>query len=312
MIYAYLAYPYRKDTIIVPARGCSCITCKTNGEEVTTYYCMCVYCMEERARGSVKRPPPPIPLTLITPCQYPLAILTCRTFYTEITSYLDTAKRPVDKAYTTPRAIIDITGVIDDDDTEGLLEYMLRCLGDAREFTWGLDGDVYDSEDNGTWGCLANDEPGMAHVHRFIKASGRHLFDHAPGAWFASENYDYVREMRGELIPQSHEEREDLEQQILAASREPHDNLNLLFLGKELYPAEYIDNMMREWKMHPYKEFIDVPVNLYRENDEPVNKAIGGPRGEDDEEWDEERYNDEIELQDMGQISKADWLEYWA
>ncbi|KAF2442637.1 hypothetical protein P171DRAFT_433069 [Karstenula rhodostoma CBS 690.94] len=312
MVYAYLAYPYRKDTILMPAAPCPCIPCRSCRGEIPDS-CMCVYCMRDRVGGTIKRPPAPIPLTLITPCQYPQAILTCRTFYTEITSYMDSTKRPVDRAYTTPRAIIDITNVVNDDDVVELLEDVLNSLNTARNFRWGIDGDVYDPEDNGSWNCLL-DESSMAHAHRFIKASGRHLFNVAAGAWIASHDYDYVREMRGELVPENYEQREELVQQILAVPRGPHDGLNLLFLGKEWDPVGYMDRLLSKWKITTYKSrnMIDVPIYLYRETDEPI-KAIEGPRGLNDwEEGYEEYYDDEIQLQDMGQISRADWLEYWA
>jgi hypothetical protein len=71
----------------------------------------------------------------------------------------------------------------------------------------------------------------MQVVHRFLQASGRHLFDN-PGAWFAKHDYDYVREARGEWVD-TFEERERLEQQLLATSRGPHDGLNLLIRGDD-------------------------------------------------------------------------------
>ena len=313
MVYAYLAYSYRKDKIMVPASPCSCITCQSHGKEVTTYYCMCVYCMRERGGHAVKRPPAPIPLTLITPCRYPQAILTCRTFYTEITSYMDTTKRPFDKIYTTPRAIVDITGVINDDDVEDLLDDLLGSLDAARKFKWGLDDEEYDPEDYGSWDCLADDSS-PERMWRFVKVSGRHLFNYPTGEWFASHHYDYVREMRGEPIPDNSEEREELEQRILAVPRGPHDGLNLLFLGKDGQPVEYMDQLLSEWKLSTYKSrnMIDVPIYLYRETDEPI-KAIEGPRRLD--QWEdgyEQHHDDHIELRDMGQIEWADWLEYWA
>jgi hypothetical protein len=311
MIYAYLAYPYRKDTILVPASRCSCERCVSNGAQDTEYYCMCVYCMQERDGHEIKRPPRPFPLTLITPCQYPQAILACRSFYTEITWYMDTTERAEDRAYTTPRAIVDVTGVVNDDDVEELFMDLLRTLQCARDFTWGMDGADYASESQ-NWGWDSVDALSMQFVHRFLKASGRHLFEN-PGAWFARHEYDYVREARGEWVD-TFKEREQLEQQVLETSRGPHDGLNLLFRGENWEPVGCMDEMLSLWKLSTYKskDCIDMPVYLYRETDEPIQE-IEGPRG--CSEWydgAEEYHDTKIQLQDMGRIGWADWLEYWA
>jgi hypothetical protein len=229
---------------------------------------------------------------------------------------MDTTERPEDKAYTTPRAIIDVTSVVNEDDVVELFAEFLQSLQSARDFTWGMDGADYSSESlDWGWNYPVGDES-MEVAHRFLKASGRHLFNFPAGEWFARDEYDYVREARSEWVPEegNYEEREQLEQQLLATPRGPHDGLNLLFRGEDWGPVGYMDEMLSLWKMSTYqgRDYIDMPVYLYRETDEPIQE-IEGPRG--CYKWydgAEESHATKIELQDMGRIGWADWLEYWA